>query len=289
MVFAVMGGDARIVQLCRMLADDGHEVRAFALEKAGHMDGVVTAVSAAAAAEGADCVVLPLPVSARPGLLSAPLGAGEYRIEDVLDAIGPETVVCGGRVDGETEAAARRRHIQIADYFRREELTVKNAVATAEGAVGIIMQETPVTLWRSRVLVVGYGRVGKLLCHRLAGMGARVSASARRHGDMAWIEAMGYEALDTRDLEGKLGHFDVIVNTVPALVLPEARLREVREDALLVDLASKPGGMDFSAAARLGLQAVWALSLPGEVAPLSAGGMIRESIFNILEECNEKS
>lgn len=289
MIFAVMGGDARIAQLCRMLALEGHEVRTFALERAGQMDGVTAAASAREAAAGAGCVVLPLPVSAGGELLSAPLGATEHRMEEILDAVEPESIVCGGRVDTQTEALARRRHIQIADYYRREELVVKNAVATAEGAVGIIMQETPVTLWRSRVLVIGYGRVGKLLSHRLAGMGAAVTVSARSHGDKAWIEAMGCTAIDTRALQGKLEHFDVIVNTVPAPVLPEALLHEVRADALLVDLASKPGGMDFSAAARLGRRAVWALSLPGEVAPLSAGAIIKESIFNILEERNGKA
>lgn len=289
MIFAVMGGDERIVQLCRLLASAGHEVRSFALERAGQLDGVRACVSAPEAAAAADCVVLPLPVTAREGQLSAPLAAAEHSMEEILGAIDAQSVVCGGRIDAQTEALARRRHIFLADYYRREELVVKNAVATAEGAIGIIMQETPVTLWRSRVLVLGYGRVGRLLCHRLAGLGASVTASARNHGDKAWIEAMGYDVADTRALSGRLAHFDVIVNTVPAPILTEALLREVRADALLVDLASKPGGMDFSAAARLGRRAVWALGLPGEVAPLSAGEIIRESIFNILEERNGKT
>lgn len=289
MIFAVMGGDERIVQLCRLLAREGHEVRTFALERAGQIDGVCACAAAADAAAEADCVVLPLPVTAREGLLSAPLAAGEHSMEEILSAVDTKSVVCGGRVDAQTEALARRRHIFLADYYRREELVVKNAVATAEGAVGIIMEETPVTLWRSRVLVIGYGRVGKLLCHRLAAMGAVVTASARNHGDKAWIEAMGYTAMDTRALQGRLGEFDVIVNTVPAPLLTEELLRETRTDALLLDLASKPGGMDFSAAARLGRHAVWALGLPGEVAPLSAGEIIRESIFNILEERNGKA
>ena len=284
-----MGGDERIVQLCRLLARAGHEVRTFALEHAGAIEGVQLCAAAAETAAGADCVVLPLPVTAREGLLSAPLAAAEYSMEEIFSAIEPQSLVCGGRIDSATEALARRRHVFLADYYRREELVIKNALATAEGAVGIIMEETPITLWRSRVLVLGYGRVGKLLCHRLSALGAHVTAAARSHGDKAWAAAMGCEVLDSRALRGKLGTFDVIVNTVPAMLLTEELLRETREDAFLVDLASRPGGMDFSAAARLGRHAVWALGLPGEVAPLSAGEIIRESIMNILEERNGKA
>ena len=158
------------------------------------------------------------------------------------------------------------------------------SVATAEGALGIILQETPKTLWRSRVLVVGFGHVGKLVADRLKVLGAEVWVSARSCGDRAWIEALGMRALDTRTLEGALARFDVVVNTVPALVFGEARLRELKGDVLCVDLASKPGGLDFEAAGALGLHAIWALSLPGQVAPVSAGAMIRDTVLNIMKE-----
>jgi dipicolinate synthase subunit A len=115
-------------------------------------------------------------------------------------------------------------------------------------------------------------------------MGARVAVSARNHGDAAWIGALGYEALDTGALEGHLSEFDAVINTVPAPVMGEKRLGELKRGTLCMDLASKPGGLDFTAAGRLGIRAVWALSLPGEVAPVSAGRIIRDTIYNILGE-----
>ena len=101
---------------------------------------------------------------------------------------------------------------------------------------------------------------------------------------MAWCRAYGYGALNTEKLEEHLGDFDMVVNTVPAPVLGEDRLRLLNPGCLCMDLASKPGGVDFSAAARLGTHAVWALSLPGESAPTTAGEIIRDTIYNILRE-----
>jgi len=283
----------RAAHLCSLLAEDGHTVSAFALEKAarencygaGEAQGSYSLANTVEnAVDGAECVVLPLPVTGQRGYLNTPLSNTEVTIEAVLDAVSKEQTVCAGRVDENTYAAARERGITIKDFFAREELCVYNAAATAEGALSILMQETPMTVWGMRVLVIGFGRIGKLLANRLYGMGARVTVSARNHGDMAWIDTLGYAAADTDALEGSLSQFDAVINTVPAMVLGEERLKELKRGALCMDLASKPGGMDFAAAGRLGVHAVWALSLPGEVAPVSAGKIIRDTIYNILSE-----
>jgi len=85
-------------------------------------------------------------------------------------------------------------------------------------------------------------------------------------------------------LEGWLCSYDLIINTVPATVLGKERLEEVRKGSLVIDLASKPGGVDMQAAQQLGVKVVWALSLPGKVAPVTAGKAIAKTIYNILRE-----
>jgi dipicolinate synthase subunit A len=284
MKFAVIGGDMRQAKLAELLFGDGHETRVFALEKIRLPDGVRQEPTAKRAAEGADCVVLPLPLQSREGLLSAPLSGGLHTVREILSALSPAQLILTGRADDASRELLSSMGLGFSDYFEREELAVSNAAAAAEGAIGLIMQETPVTIWRSRILVVGFGRIGKLLCHRLRGLGADVTASARTQADLAWIRAFGYEALNTGELDGKLGKFDAVVSTVPARVLNEARLREVGQECLCLDLASKPGGLDFTAASKLGVRALWALSLPGEVAPTTSGEIIRDTVYNILRE-----
>ena len=115
-------------------------------------------------------------------------------------------------------------------------------------------------------------------------MGAHVTAAARRPESLAWARAYGYQTLNIEKLEGGLAEFDVVVNTVPARILSEEDLEDLRPGCLVIDLASKPGGVDLEAAARLGVKVIWALSLPGKVAPVTAGKSIKITIYNILHE-----
>ena len=155
---------------------------------------------------------------------------------------------------------------------------------TVEGGIQIAMEERPITLHGARALVVGYGRLGRLMAHRLGALGAKVSVSARKWADLAWAEAYGYGVEQTDHLEGWLCGYDLIVNTVPARVLGEERLAELKSGCLIIDLASKPGGVDLEAARQLGVKVIWALSLPGKAAPVTAGKAIMNTIYNILRE-----
>ena len=149
------------------------------------------------------------------------------------------------------------------------------------------MESTDRTLHGSRCLIIGYGRIGRLLADRLLALGAEVTVSARKYGDLAWIQAWGCQSVQTGALTGQLERFDLIFNTAPALILDGTRLRETREDCVIIDLASAPGGVDQAAAKRLGRQVILAPGLPGKVAPRTAAAAIRDSIYHILEERGE--
>lgn len=281
--FWVLGGDLRQEKLAALLSEDGHSVHTYALDRAAPHDGV-TVETALEGLSKADCVVLPLPVAAKPGVLSAPLGDVERPLTDIFSRLNPAQFICGGMVGEETAELAGEYGLAIHDYFRREELAVANAVPTAEGAVQIALEELAVTLHGARALVLGYGRVGKLTAHRLAALGARVTVAARSYEALAWAEAYGHAAQQLTDLTGYLCGYDLVVNTVPRRVLNRALLEELKEGCLVIDLASKPGGVDFQGAAELGVRCVWALSLPGKVAPVTAASALRDTIYNMLRE-----
>ena len=159
-----------------------------------------------------------------------------------------------------------------------------NALPTAEGAIQLAMEHLPITIHGARVLVTGFGRVGRLTAQRFAALGAKVCVAARKYEQLAWAQAMGFGAQELSHLAGWLCGYDLVVNTVPAPVLGETELKDLWPDCLIIDLASKPGGVDRKAADRLGRQVIWALSLPGKVAPVTAGGAIRSTIYNMLHE-----
>ena len=275
----VIGGDLRQVRLTELLHREGHTVHMYALDRA-----VEGGEDSTKGVELADCVILPLPVTGDGSLLNTPLADTSHPLAGVLDSLRPGQVICAGKVDPHTAALAAERGLVLHDYFAREELAVANAVPTVEGAIQIAMEELPITIHGARVLVIGCGRVGKLLAHRLKALGAKVSLAARKCADLAWAEAHDFSVEHTEELDGWLCPYDLIVNTVPARVLGLERLSELKEGCLVIDLASKPGGVDFEAARQLGVKVVWALSLPGKVAPVTAARAIWSTICNILRE-----
>ena len=276
----VVGGDPRQAALAGQLCDEGHAVHTFALEQG---EGVACQPDLKEA-HRADCVILPLPAAGDGGTLNAPLSSGVWMLEEILDALRPGQLVCAGMAGEELKGLASERGLVLRDYFAREELAVLNAIPTAEGAIQIAMEELPITIHGARVLVIGFGRIGRLLAPRLQALGAKVTVAARRYEQRALAQAMGLGVERVSQLTEWLCGYDLVVNTVPTLVLGEAELADLKPDCLVLDLASKPGGVDLEAAGRLGRTVIWALSLPGKVAPVTAGSAIKNTIYHMLHE-----
>ncbi|MBQ8143636.1 MAG: dipicolinate synthase subunit DpsA [Butyricicoccus sp.] len=281
---ALIGGDLRQAVLAEQLAADGHDVSVCALERHAFPPSITVFPSPDQCPSDVQAVILPMPVLRDEIHLNAPLANAALSLGPVLDALPPETLVLAGAVSDAVRRRTERARLRIIDYLKREELAIRNAVPTAEGAIQIAMEELPVTIQGLQVLVIGCGRIGQATAARLHSLGAEVTVSARRPPDFARIESSGWQALDTRHLSGHLAHFSLVINTVPTLVLGAADLSELPPGCLLLDLASKPGGIDIAAAAALGRRAIWALSLPGKVAPVSAAGALRDTIYSILQE-----
>ena len=119
-------------------------------------------------------------------------------------------------------------------------------------------------------------------------MSAKVTCAARKEEDLAWIRAYGHNETNINVLGENLSEFDIIINTVPHLILNKERLQYVKDECLLIDLASNPGGIDKKEAKERNLKLVWALALPGKVAPITTAEFIKDTIYNILKEVYKK-
>lgn len=283
--FAVIGGDLRQVHLAGLLAADGYDVLAVGFDRDVEVSpAVVHGHLAPDAIRKADCVVLPLPYTTDGVSVNAPFARVPIPLEEIWGAAQGDKLVTGGRFTEDVWETGRAHGFRLADYYEREELAVLNTIPTAEGAIQIAMEELPITLHGAKCLVTGYGHVAKMLCHDLSALGADVTACARKYADLAWMKAFGCSAVHIARLGDTIDRFDVIFNTVPVVILTENILAKLKKDCLVIDLASKPGGVDFETAGRLGIRTVWALSLPGKVAPLTSGAIIKDTILNILAE-----
>lgn len=284
LTYLVAGGDQRQVHLANLLSLE-HTVYALGFSDDVRFSERVNRIKEAVELPApVGVAILPIPALSGIRAINAPLSPHALLLDQVLDSLTPNGILLGGMVSPALEAVCKERGLRVIDYMKREELSVLNAVATAEGAIQIAMQELPTTLFGQRCLITGFGRIAKVLTRSLLALGMEVTAAARKHADLAWLKIYGGEPLPISEMESRIGEYDLIINTVPAKLFDRDLLSRIRRDSLVIDLASKPGGVDFDAARELGVNTIWALSLPGKVAPISAGQIICDTIYNILNE-----
>lgn len=282
--FTVVGGDLRSVKLAELIASEGNEVNIYGFRNAGFKVGIDECKTLEIAIDSSDVVIGPIPCSNDNETLNAPFHTGKILLSEVFKLMNKNQLFAAGLISEKAAHMATVYNVYTVDLLEREEMAVLNAIPTAEGAIQIAMEELSITLHDSNVLVLGFGRVGKTLAKMLQGIGATVHVEARKYSDMAWIHSYGYKSVLLSDLKEHLPGMDVIFNTIPHVILDYDLLSNINKESLIIDLASKPGGVDLDAAKELGLKTIWALSLPGKVAPVTAARFIKDTVYNIIEE-----
>ena len=282
--FSVIGGDIRFIRVAQRLAEQGFLVLAAGLCDDLQETEKLKICSAAEAVKNSDYIVLPLPVSTDNVYINAPDSAVKIPLEAIYSNCRYGQTVFGGKISDSIAEKIRTSGADFEDYLEREDFAVRNAIPTAEGAIAIAMQEMSRTIYHSRCLVTGYGRIAKVLSRYLQSLGAFVTVSARKASDIVWAQAQGHNAIHTKDILKDSQRYDLIFNTVPSMLFDSEKLHSIDNDCIIIDLSSKPGGVDFDVAKELGLKVIWALSLPGKVAPISAGDIIYNTIMSIISE-----
>lgn len=255
---AVIGGDKRTAYMVPFFREMGYRVICYKIcnVKGGAVeaDGVADALKQAV--ESAEIIVGGIPMEKK----------GIVHIRELSRHLRKHHKVFGGVIPESFRQECDERGIRCYDYMKDESIAVFNAVATAEGAVLEALLHKETNIHRSRTLVLGYGRCGTVLAQKLKALSAFVTVCGSSPVELARAEALGMETLTLDRLLENVREYEYIYNTVPALVLEEGVLEHVGKDALIVDIASGKGGVDYQAAERLGIHALHCLGLPGKYA-----------------------
>ena len=243
-----VGGDQRQIRAIDKIADKGNTVFVMGFDNE-HIEkwskNVQTLWDFSEIDDVYDAVVLPLPYSTDGKNINAPLYKHTISVSEVFENLSAKNRILAGRCDTKIKAMADNHRIMLIDYLCREELAMLNAIPTAEGAIQIAMEETPFTLHSSKCLIIGNGRIGKILAKMLNGLGANVTVAARKKGDQAFVFAMGCNSCSISDLSTSIDSYDIAFNTAPSMILDYHLLSKLKKNVLIIDLASKPGGVDF--------------------------------------------
>lgn len=279
---AIIGGDRRQVEAAKILMQKGFDVSLFGTAPTS----LPTSSTLEEALFGADSVILPH-FCTRDGInVFAPFASGDIPLENILTAK-PKTFF-GGKITDELKTRLSEINTEAFDYTQSESVTYKNAVLTAEAALGIAALHCDGSIAGSKALVIGYGRIGKCLSEYLRSLCSYVTATSRNSETLALIKSDGFTPLHTESCQNSAFEFELIFNTAPTPVLNREFFENCRRDVFIEDLATN-SGIDLKAADRLRINAAVYGGLPGKYAPVAAGKIIAEEILEFLKrgETNE--
>ncbi len=286
----MIGGDARYLELIKILkSNHDNEVILCGFDK---LEQGFTGLNELALDEldqsSLDVVVLPITGTDSSGNVETVFTDKKINLDGAwFQKLNPECVVFTGITNDYLTNLTEEAGIKLIPLLDRDDVAIYNSIPTAEGAIMMAFEHTDQTVHSSRVMVVGFGRVGNTVANKFSALGAKVSVCARSIRDLARITEMGLNAVPLHDLSNQTENCDILINTIPSLVVTKEAIRNLPNNAVIIDLASKPGGTDFEFAKKRGINAILARSLPGIVAPRTAGKILANVMEQILEEERE--
>ncbi len=269
---ALVGGDERELEILRLMLAEGMEVKAIGLPKqAAEILGKEQEKTMADALRGSEAIVMPIPAPYEDDSVFAPSWPEKIRLtaEDLALTDGKPVVVTG-QFSQRQKSLLEKHGAALFEYEGDDELMIDRSRAIAEGVLKVLIENTDVTIHRTNVFLLGFGRVSVTVCRELLAVGAHLTVVARNKVQLARAYEMGAEVLHLNDLEEHISDARIIVNGIPARVLDASLIEKTAPDVLLVDLVVPPGGIDGDAAKRLGRKYVWARGL-GSRAPITVG------------------
>ncbi|NBD22414.1 dipicolinate synthase subunit DpsA [Paenibacillus glycinis] len=282
----LLGGDARGLEVIRKLTELDATVTVAGFDQLhSSLDGAVRAELGDALFANADALVLPAVGTDDDGKIVAVFSDQELVLTDEYVAKLPKHCkVYAGMAKPYLRNLCAKHDITLVELFDRDDVAIYNSIPTAEGAVMMAIQNTDITIHGSSCMVLGIGRTGMTLARTLQGLGAKVKVGVRREEHFARAYEMGFEPFYIKDLQQYAGSIDLLFNTIPTMIVTAQIIANLPSRAVIIDLASKPGGTDFRFAEKRGIKALLAPGLPGIVAPKTAGRIIADCLSRLILE-----
>lgn len=188
---------------------------------------------------------------------------GDRYLAHILADLPEQVIVAGGNLS----SPLLENHCTV-DFLKDSFYLCENAAITARCAIGLL--QSKISIDGSCVLILGWGRIGKCLSFLLRDLGSDVYVSARKAEDLAMIKALGFGSIPIAAVAEETHRFDSVLNTVPAMILPEA---DFGTNCIAMELASVPG--------MCGSGIISARGLPGRLAPKESGKLIAETFLRL--------
>lgn len=269
----MIGGDAREVEIARLLQIDQAKVTAFAThpEVAKIIDGP-QCNNLEEGIKNADVLLLPIPGMGMDESIFAPFALEKiYISKDHLKFAKPNLLIIMGMASSKFREIIKNKGFRLKEYEGDDQLMILRSRANAEGAVQIAMTNTDFTIHKSNILLIGFGRTGQTLANLLIAMHANVLVAARNPIQRARAWEMGAEAVPLEEIIKHISNMDIVYNSVPLYLLNEETFQKSKPHTLFIDISAPPGGINWELLSKVGRKGIWGRGLSGKRAPKTAG------------------
>ncbi|MBO5353114.1 MAG: dipicolinate synthase [Lachnospiraceae bacterium] len=276
--FAIVGGDKRTAHMSSVLSRKGYHVVCFGTSENFTDNTIATAHTLQEAVTNASIIVCGIPFQ-KNGCLYFEKENSSIPLSELQRVLRKHHTVFGGMIPEDFRKICEAREIACYDFLSEEPLTIRNAVAAAEGAIIEALLHKDTLLHLSKTLVLGYGRCAKVLADKLKGLSAQVTVCSEQPQELAYAHSLGFPAFPLSELQEKINCFEYIFNTIPSKVLTKNCLEQIQTDSLIIDIASNRIGVDYEAARLLQRTAIFCPGLPGKYASLSCAEQLTEFVL----------
>ncbi len=277
--FAIVGGDKRTAGMAQVFAKRGYNVICYGITEHPLHERIQYAQTLQDTLSKAPVIVCGIPFQ-KDGALYFVDETMQTPLSEFQRMLRKMHKIFAGVIPEDFRRGCEKRSINCYDFMLDEPLAIYNAIATAEGAVLEALLHKDTHLHQSNALVLGYGRCGKVLADKLKGLSARVTVCSEQPHELATAGSLGLQTMPLEKLSKRIKHYEYIFNTIPATVLTESTLRNMHEDALVIDIASNRVGADYRAAETLGRNLLFCPGLPGKYAALSCAENLADYVLN---------
>jgi dipicolinate synthase subunit A len=283
---AFLGGDARHLEIIQKFIELDANVVLIGFEQIDHQfTGVSKAKLTKETLQKVDVLILPVVGTDDNGNVESIYSNDKFVLNDeYMGSLPKQAKIYTGLAKPYLKKVCKDHGIELIELFDRDDVAIYNSIPTAEGALMMAIQNTDITIHGSQCMILGFGRTGLTLAGMLQRLGAHVKVGVQQPDQFARASEMSFQPFYTKNLYEEVLNIDIIFNTVPDIMLTAHVITHIPHRAIIIDLASKPGGTDFRFAEKRGIKALLAPSLPGIVAPKTAGLILAKTLSQLIQD-----
>lgn len=280
--FSIIGGDDRLSYMAKNLSDMNFSVITYKTTPKINYQKIKQATSIKDAVITSKNIICPIPLTRDGKSITNKLKNCNLPMLELQNNLNSNQNFFAGCIPKEFVKFTNEKNIFIYDYMKNNSFSIYNSIATAEAAIAEAILNNQINMHSSNCLVLGFGKCGKLIAHKLKNLCKTVTICARNENDRTFANAYGYEFFNLNKLKTNINNFEYIFNTIPAMILNKEVVDNISKNSFILDIT--PVGTDITACKEKSINAKISLAIPGKFKSKSSAEVLTNITLKALKK-----